>query len=141
MLAPAQAFMLAQTVRSAEEIARQHPLRMNEALPGWRRTRGVEDLEEADVLERHYAGDRGAKLIVVARQASLYNFIHDLYFCMTSNEEEVNVLGKRSYPIGEHLLNATLIKDKSEGVPLLSLMWFQNQSISAALDHLPTGYT
>jgi len=132
MLAPAQAFVLAETIRDAEVTARTHPLNLRESLPGWQRTKLAGDIEQSEVLERHYSGTNGTELIVVARQASLYNFIHDLYFCMTSNEQEVNVLGKRSYSIGANILNGTLIEDKDNGTSMLSLMWFQNQAVTAA---------
>lgn len=132
LIAPAQALMLAQTIQSAQNTAEAHPLRINENISSWNREPSKDDTEQTDVLARQYRNSNGRQLIVVARQASLYNFIHDLYFCMISNEHDVNLLGKKSYIVGNDKLNATLVQSVDGSGSYVSLMWFQNGRITAA---------
>jgi len=130
LLAPAQSFVMARTINTARDIARCHPLKIVEHLDGWQRHRQDSDIGQSDVILRSY-NNGGTNLAVVARQSSIYDFVHDLYFCLSSNEETVNILGKRAYPTGTTTLNCKLIQDEEHGNKYLTLMWFQNQSLTA----------
>jgi hypothetical protein len=51
---------------------------------------------------------------------------------MISNERDVNVLGKKSYAVGDRKLNATLVQSIEGSDSYVSLLWFQNGPITAA---------
>ncbi len=129
LLAPAQSFVMARTINDARDVERCHPLKIVEHLDGWQRHRLDSDIEQPDVLLRNYTNG-GTRLAVVARQSSIYDFIHDLFFCLTSNEEAVKFLGKRAYSTGTTTLNCKLIQSEEHGNKYLTLMWFQNQSLT-----------
>jgi hypothetical protein len=155
-------WFLSQKMEEADTLMRKPIVALPESIGEWRRSHGVRDTAEPNVIRAEYCNRVKRRLFVILQRGSTLGPMHDLYDCLVATGGVPTVIRSETVSNTPTVLNASLIRTKivgacsisasahdtaatinqlPESTPsppqqdlhrFLSLMWFQNSIASAS---------
>jgi len=114
-----------QEMAQAERVKSLHPVTLPEELGGARHKLFANDIEQPDLVYRHYVTPSGSLLTVMVRQTSIFSQIHDFTDCWIANGYNPEFLQKVQIETSARPVSAQIIATTHNKKRSLALLWFQ----------------